>query len=49
MGAIFQSLGRTVVAGIVVLVVILLIVGQATGTWVAAGTRALLRGLGIWL
>ena len=40
MGAIFQSLGRTVVAGIVVLVVILLIVGQATGTWIAAGTHA---------
>ena len=40
MGAIFQSLGRTVVAGIVVLVVILLIVGQATGTWIAAGSHA---------
>ena len=40
MGAIFQSLSRTVVAGIVVLVVILLIVGQATGTWIAAGSHA---------
>ena len=40
MGAILQSLGRTVLAGIVVLVVILLIVGQATGTWIAAGTHA---------
>ena len=40
MGAIFQSLGRTVVAGIVVLVVILLIVGQATGAWVAVSTHA---------
>ena len=40
MGAIFQSLGRTVVAGIVVLVVILLIVGQATGSWIAAGSHA---------
>ncbi len=40
MGAIFQSLGRTVIAGIVVLVVILLIVGQATGTWVGLSTHA---------
>jgi len=40
MGAIFQSLGRTVVAGIVVLVVILLIVGQATGAWIAVSTHA---------
>src|SRR5512134_2055748 len=40
MGAIFQSLGRTVVAGIVVLVVMLLIVWQATGAWAAVGTHA---------
>ena len=40
MGAIFQSLGRTVVAGIVVLVVLLLIVGQATGTWVGLSSHA---------
>jgi uncharacterized membrane protein len=40
MGAILQSLGRTVVAGIVVLVVILLIAGQATGAWIAVGTHA---------
>ena len=33
MGAIFQSLGRTVTAGVVVLVVMLLIVGGITGTW----------------
>ena len=40
MGAIFQSLGRTVVAGIVVLVVLLLIVGQATGAWVNLSSHA---------
>jgi len=34
MGAIFQSLGRTVVAGIVLLVAIVVIVGAVTGTWV---------------
>ncbi len=40
MGAIFQSLGRTVTAGVVVLVVILLIVGQVTGKWVGISTEA---------
>ena len=40
MGAIFQSLGRTVTAGVVVLVVILLIVGQVTGKWVGINTEA---------
>ena len=40
MGAIFQSLGRTVIAGIVLLVVLLLIVGQATGAWVNPGSHA---------
>jgi uncharacterized membrane protein len=40
MGAIFQSLGRTVIAGIVLLVVLLLIVGQATGAWVNLGSHA---------
>ena len=34
MGAILQSLGRTIAAGVVVLVVILVIVGWATGTWI---------------
>jgi uncharacterized membrane protein len=33
MGAIFQSLGRTVTAGVVVLIVIILIVGGVTGSW----------------
>jgi uncharacterized membrane protein len=40
MGAILQSLSRTVIAGIVVLVVILLIVGQSTGTWVNLSSHA---------
>ena len=34
MGAILQSLGRTIAAGVVVLIVILVIVGWATGTWI---------------
>jgi uncharacterized membrane protein len=35
MGAIFQSLGRTVVAGIVLLVVFIIIVGAGTGNWIS--------------
>jgi uncharacterized membrane protein len=34
MGAIFQSLGRTVIAGVVVLIVIIVLVGSATGAMV---------------
>jgi uncharacterized membrane protein len=34
MGAIFQSLGRTIVAGVVVLIVIILLVGSATGSMI---------------
>ena len=34
MGAIFQSLGRTVTAGIVLLIVIILLVGSVSGTWI---------------
>jgi len=34
MGAILQSLGRTIAAGVVVLIVIAIIVGWATGTWI---------------
>ena len=34
MGAILQSLGRTVVTGVVLLVVIIIIAGATTGTWV---------------
>ena len=37
MGAIFQSLGRTLVAGIVVLIVLLIIAGAAAGRWIAIG------------
>src|SRR5882672_11950367 len=37
MGAIFQSLGRTVAAGVVLLVVFLIIAGIGTGNWVRIG------------
>ena len=40
MGAILQSLSRTVIAGVVLLIVIILIVGKATGTWIAIDTHA---------
>jgi uncharacterized membrane protein len=40
MGAILQSLGRTITAGVVVLIVILVVVGWATGTWIKAGEHA---------
>jgi uncharacterized membrane protein len=40
MGAILQSLNRTLIAGVVLLVIILLIVGQATGNWVNLGSHA---------
>jgi uncharacterized membrane protein len=33
MGAVFQSLGRTVAAGLVLLAVIIILVGATTGTW----------------
>jgi uncharacterized membrane protein len=34
MGAILQSLGRTIAAGVVLLVIIVIIVGWATGSWI---------------
>ena len=34
MGAIFQSLGRTITAGIVLLVILILAVGAISGTWI---------------
>ena len=37
MGAIFQSLGRTVTAGVVLLVVFIVIAGLGTGNWIRAG------------
>jgi uncharacterized membrane protein len=40
MGAILQSLSRTVIAGVVVLIVIVLVVGQATGAWVNLSSHA---------
>jgi len=40
MGAILQSLNRTIIAGIVLLVVILLISGQVTGAWVDLSSHA---------
>ena len=40
MGAILQSLNRTIVAGVVLLVVILLIVGQASGAWINLSSHA---------
>ncbi|TAK80054.1 MAG: hypothetical protein EPO20_29450 [Betaproteobacteria bacterium] len=38
MGAIFQSLGRTITAGVVMLIVLLVILGAGTGNWIQAGT-----------
>lgn len=40
MAAIFQSLGRTIGAGVVLLVVILVVAGLATGRWIAVGEHA---------
>jgi uncharacterized membrane protein len=40
MGAIFQSLGRTVSAGVVLLVVFLVIAGLGTGEWVRIGEHS---------
>jgi uncharacterized membrane protein len=40
MGAIFQSLGRTVSAGVVLLVVFLAIAGLGTGEWVRVGEHS---------
>ncbi len=36
MGAIFQSLSRTIIAGVVLLVIIVALVGGITGTWIKA-------------
>ncbi|OGA73452.1 MAG: hypothetical protein A3G81_06030 [Betaproteobacteria bacterium RIFCSPLOWO2_12_FULL_65_14] len=40
MGAIFQSLGRTITAGVVVLIVLLAIIGAATGNWIQLGAMS---------
>jgi uncharacterized membrane protein len=49
MGAILQSLSRTVIAGVVVLVVLILIAGAATGNWIGIGTEAWWRFFFRWL
>ncbi|HEU4645366.1 MAG TPA: urate hydroxylase PuuD [Burkholderiales bacterium] len=49
MGAILQSLNRTIIAGIVVLMVLILIVGAATNNWIAIETEAWWRFLFRWL
>ncbi|HEV3008101.1 MAG TPA: hypothetical protein VGX52_03615, partial [Burkholderiales bacterium] len=40
MGALFQSLGRTIVAGVVLLVIFIILAGLGTGSWVRAGDHA---------
>ena len=40
MGAIFSSLGRTIVAGIVLLVIFIVLAGLGTGSWVRASDHA---------
>ena len=35
MGAILQSLGRTITAGVVLLILIIVVVGAATGSWIS--------------
>ena len=40
MGALFQSLGRTITAGVVLLIVIIIVAGLGTGTWVRASDHA---------
>jgi len=40
MGAIFQSLGRTITAGVVLLVIVVILAGLVTGSWVRAGDHA---------
>src|SRR5712691_10823862 len=37
MGAIFQSLSRTIIAGVVVLVILLALAGAFTGHWIQVG------------
>jgi uncharacterized membrane protein len=40
MGAVFLSLGRTVIAGLVLLVIIIVLVGATTGSWWIRGDHA---------
>ena len=36
MGALFQSLGRTITAGVVLLIIFIVLAGLGTGSWVRA-------------
>ena len=49
MGAIFQSLGRTIAAGVVLLVVFLILAGLGTGTWVRVNEHIWWTFLFRWL
>jgi uncharacterized membrane protein len=40
MGAIFQSLNRTIAAGVALLIVIIILAGLFTGNWIAVGEHA---------
>src|SRR6266851_4248472 len=40
MGAIFQSLGRTITAGVVVLIILLALAGAFTGHWIQVGQHS---------
>jgi uncharacterized membrane protein len=40
MGALFQSLGRTITAGVVLLVIFIVLAGLGTGSWVRASDHA---------
>ena len=40
MGAIFQSLGRTITAGVVLLIVFIAIAGLGTKEWIRVGDHA---------
>ena len=40
MGAIFQSLGRTVSAGVVLLIIFIILAGLGTGSWIRTGDHA---------
>jgi uncharacterized membrane protein len=49
MGAIFQSLGRTVAAGVALLVIIIVIAGIGSGHWVRAGEQVYWQFFFRWL
>jgi len=40
MGAILQSLGRTVIAGVVLLIILIILAGLATGQWIGVSEHA---------